>query len=59
MADKVLQDPSKQKLFEHSQMHELFEFPKKLQLGRAAADRLILKHNSSGSPSKRPKIAEE
>jgi hypothetical protein len=27
MADKVLQDPTKQRLFEHSSMHELFEFP--------------------------------
>ncbi|CDW73791.1 dna repair protein rhp26 [Stylonychia lemnae] len=29
MADKILQDPSKQKFFERSQMHELFELPKK------------------------------
>lgn len=29
MADKILQDPSKQKLFSKSAMHELFEMPKK------------------------------
>lgn len=28
MADKILQDPSMQKLFEKSSMHELFEMPK-------------------------------
>jgi len=28
MADKVLADPSKQKYFEKSSMHELFEVPK-------------------------------
>ena len=29
MADKVLQDPTKQRFFEQSNMHELFELPKK------------------------------
>ena len=30
MADKILQDPSKQKFFERSSIHELFELPKKV-----------------------------
>ena len=29
MADKVLQDPSKQRFFEQASMHELFELPRK------------------------------
>jgi DNA excision repair protein ERCC-6 len=32
MADKVLQDPSKQKFFDQSSMHELFEMPRKSYL---------------------------
>ena len=31
MADKVLQDPSKQKFFDQQSMHELFELPKRSQ----------------------------
>lgn len=31
MADKVLQDPTKQKFFDQQSMHELFELPKKSQ----------------------------
>ena len=30
MAEKVLSDPSKQKYFEKSSLHELFELPKQL-----------------------------
>ena len=41
MADKVLQAPSKQKFFEHSNMHELFELPKKVKLNRDAEDRFL------------------
>jgi DNA excision repair protein ERCC-6 len=32
LADKVLEDPTKQRFFEHSNMHELFEMPRKVQL---------------------------
>lgn len=39
MADKVLQDPTKQRLFEHSNMHELFEMPSKLLLNRDFEER--------------------
>ena len=31
MADKVLQDPTKQKFFDQQSMHELFDLPKKTQ----------------------------
>ena len=31
MADKVLQDPTKQKFFDQQSMHELFELPRKGQ----------------------------
>ena len=48
MADKVLQDPTKQKFFDQQSMHELFELPKKSQRN------FIINLRDTDKPAKRP-----
>jgi hypothetical protein len=52
MADKVLQDPTKQKLFEHSSLHELFELPRKAKLNVEAEERMMARIDSTISEPK-------
>lgn len=49
IADKVLQDPTKQKLFEHSSMHELFEFPRKSHSEKQETELLLKRFRSAQS----------
>lgn len=56
MADKVLQDPTKQRLFEHSSMHELFEFPKKGKREDEKFDMILKKYASINSEDNQKRL---